>query len=172
MAEHPFPGTKLLEGIVEPAGYEDRRVVEMEAEIAELTDQVRQVTAERDQARRAGTQAVAALRRQLSPLYQALHAVFGELDRIVDDAPGGAGSTATSPAVDARTAAIYQSWKSRLAPQCGKIIDALLIQPGMTQSQLAIAIGTRRQNIPSLIFKLNQAGLISKTGNRYALKSL
>ena len=73
---------------------------------------------------------------------------------------------------DARTAAIWMSWKGRLGPQCGKVIDALLLQPEMNTTQLAIAIGTRRQNIPGLIYKLNQAGLLNKNGGRFSLKAL
>lgn len=107
--------------------------------------------------------ALSALRKQLSPLYLALQAVFGGLDAAGAD---------DSPAQDSRTAAIWASWKTRLGPQCGKIIEALLLQPDMNTTQLAIAIGTHRNNIPNLIFKLNKAGLLNKNGGRFSLKQL
>jgi hypothetical protein len=42
----------------------------------------------------------------------------------------------------------------------------------MNTTQLAIAIGKNRNAIPNLIYKLNQAGLITKAGGRFSLKEL
>lgn len=114
--------------------------------------------------------AVKNLRRQLSPLYTALQQVFGEIDVLVspEDAPG-----AVASGTDARVKAIWESWKGRLGPTCAKVIDALLLQPDMTNRQIAMAIGTGRiQTIYDAVAKMNKASLLSKNGDRYSLKAL
>lgn len=147
--------------------------VDDSAQDAALRDEIRRLRRELSDARaesatvrREAAASVAGLRRQLTPLYQALQAVFGELDTFAS------GESATTAAADPRQAAIWQQWKSRLGGQCAKVIDALLLQPDMNTTQLAIAIGTRRQNVPPLIYKMNQAGLINKNGGRFSLKAL
>lgn len=153
---------RLLEGSVEDE--RDTRIRELENDVRDLHRRLLAAEGSAAAARREAGHALGGIRKQLTPLYRALQAVFGELDAAgVDE--GGA-------APDSRTDAIWQSWKSRLGPQCGKIIDALLLQPDMNTTQLAIAIGTNRNNIPSLIFKLNKAGLINKSGGRFSMKSL
>lgn len=149
----------------------DGIVDDHDAEIHVLQDEVtrlrRELTIANGEIARAkgdSARAVSALRKQLTPLYRALQSVFGEMESVGDDAG--------VPVADSRTAAIWQSWKARLGPQCGKIIDALLLQPDMNTTQLAIAIGTHRNNIPNLIFKLNKAGLLNKSGGRFSLKQL
>lgn len=114
------------------------------------------------------------LRQQLGPLYRALQAIFGEIEAAgVEDVPMGTGAPSASAArSDARVTAVWESWKVRLGGQCAKVIDVLLTHGEMNTTQLAIAVGTRRQNIPNLIYKLNQAGLINKNGGRFSLKSL
>ena len=163
--------TKLLEGIVEVA---DPRIAELEAEVRQTRRELADARVEASRVREDAERALSMLRRQLSPLYRALQAVFGELDAagVIDDGGGLHGAASQAPSVDARTAAIWMSWKGRLGPQCGKVIDALLLQPEMNTTQLAIAIGTRRQNIPGLIYKLNQAGLLNKNGGKFSLKQL
>lgn len=71
-----------------------------------------------------------------------------------------------------REESVWESWKQRLGGQTAKVIDALLLHGEMNTTQIAIAIGTRRNNIPNLVFKLNQAGLINKNGGRFSLKQL
>lgn len=161
---------KLLQGIVEDVP--DPRLADLEAEVRQTRRELSDARLEAERAREDATRALSMLRRQLSPLYKALQAVFGELDAggVAEDS-GPVGVSAASP-VDARAGAIWASWKARLGPQCGKVIDALLLQPGMNTTQLAIAVGTRRQNIPGLIYKLNQAGLLDKNGGRFSLKQL
>lgn len=151
----------LLEGTVEDV---DDRATEIEALEDENAQLRAQVLAAADAAH-----ALRRLRAQLTPLYQALQAVFGELD-----AAGATAAPATAPAtaIDARVAPVWEAWKSRLGPSCAKVIDALLLHGAMNTTQLAIAVGTSRKPIPNLIYKLNQAGLISKDGGKFSLKTL
>lgn len=155
----------LLEGhVTEPV---DPRLVELEQELRTLRQEVAQAHAETRQARRDATHALGALRTQLGPLYRALQVVFGELDAAgVDESTLGPG-----PHTDARTTAVWHSWKSRMG-SAAKIIDALLLHGEMNTQQLAIATGYHRTTIPGLIHKLNKAGLLNKNGGRFSLKSL
>src|SRR5262245_30694911 len=164
--------TRLLEGeitVTPVVGRADSRVTELERENRQLKRDLHDAQLEAQRAREDADRALKELRRVLSPLYRALQQVFGELD-----AAGvtEAASAATARSGEPRVSAIWESWKARLGGQCAKVIDALMLQPGMNQTQIAIAIGTRRQNVPNLIFKMNKAGLIDKNGGRYSLKAL
>lgn len=136
----------------------------LQAEIVRLRRELAMANGEIARAKTDSARAVGALRTQLLPLYRALQSVFGEMEAIGDDSGG--------MPVDARTATIWATWKQRLGGQCAKVIDALLLQPGMNTTQLAIAIGTHRNNVPNLILKLNKAGLINKNGGCFSLKQL
>lgn len=117
--------------------------------------------------------AVSALRRQLTPLYRALQAVFGELD-----APGigdsrDAEAPSSPPAQDARVRAVWESWKSKLGGTVAKGIDALLLHGELDTAQLAIAAGLDKRTVTNtVVYKLNGAGLINKNGGRFSLKQL
>jgi hypothetical protein len=150
-------------------------------ELERLRRQMRQLERDRADAERAAERAredahraLSMLRQQLGPLYRALQAVFGELDAAgVGEVGRTSAAVETAPiGIDSRTAAVWEAWKQRLGGQCAKIIDVLLLHSEMNTTQLAIAIGTRRQNIPNLIYKLNQAGVINKNGGKFSLKSL
>lgn len=110
---------------------------------------------------------VARLRERLEPFYTLLQAIYGDIEEIGPSE--GAAGNGTSANVHSP---IWNSWKNKLGPQCAKVIDVLLTHREMNTTQLAIAVGTRRQNIPNLIYKLNQAGLINKNGGRFSLKDL
>ena len=110
------------------------------------------------------------------PLYRALQAVFGELDAagVTDDAPqrSPAAQANDAPATDARTKAVWESWKSRLPPACGKVIDALLLHGELNQAQLKVAARLGTSTVSDSVYKLNKAGLINKNGGRVSLKQL
>jgi len=156
------------------------RIDDLERQVAKLRGELSDARHELTRVRENTNRALTALRQQLSPLYRALQRLFGELeDAGVPDGPAAwsgpppAGTGATSAgAIDPRTAAIWETWKSRLGLGCAAVIDALLLQPNLNTTQLAIAIGKNRNTIPNLIYKLNQAGLIDKNGNRFSLKQL
>lgn len=154
---------RLLEGnIVDEPEADDR-----DEEIRRLTSELAATRAETQRARQESARAVGALRKQLAPLYRALQAVFGEMDDVwIEDAPA---SVAAGP--DARTVAVWNSWKSRMG-SAAKIIDALLLHGEMNTQQLAIATGYHRTTIPAMVHKLNKAGLLNKSGGRFSLKQL
>lgn len=140
---------------------------ELREKLDDVKEQLRQSRQETATAKRDAARAMSELRRQLGPLYKALQMVFGELDAAgVDDAPASSGS------VNARTTAVWENWKSKLPGRPAAIIDALMLHGEMNSTQLAIAIGIHRNNVPGLIFRLNKAGLIDKNGTKYSLKKL
>lgn len=142
---------------------------DLEDEIRELRAALATANATAAQAKRDIARALGPIRKQLLPLYQALQQVFGELD-----AAGVADSgNSAAPSQDARLKAIWDGWKARLGPTCAKVIDALLLQPEMTNRQIAMAIGTGRiQTIYDAVAKMNKASLLMKNGDRYSLKQL
>lgn len=159
---------RLIEGQVEPLPtLEEERIVELEAEVEELRNALTTAKAETRQAKAEATRALANLRRQLQPLYRALQGVFGELDAagIEDAAPPAAAS-------NPRVAAVWESWKSRLAPGCGKVIDALLVHGELNSAQIKVAARLGTSTVSDSIYKLNKAGLITKNGGRFSLKTL
>lgn len=166
---------RLLEGTVEP---DDTAAIRKE--MADLRSEVATVTLELHKERQKTvqmTRGVAELRRQLTPLYRALQALFMELDTTgVEDTPPAAGAnygTSTGPLPsDARVKAVWDSWKSRLGDGCAKVIDALQLHGPMNTQQLAVVTGYHRTTIPTYIYKLNKAGLLNKTGGLFSLKQI
>lgn len=101
---------------------------------------------------------VAELRTILSPLYQALGMVFGQIESMgVTSDPGSPDRSKNS--------SVWEAWKGRLSPLAGRFIDALLTQP-MTQTQLRIAAGCAKGSVPSTVSELHKAGLINKQGGK------
>lgn len=156
-------GAMVIHGIVEDA--RDQELAELRAENAELRADLQAAKDDGRRAKRDVDRAISALRTQLTPLYRALQAVFGEIDAAgVSDTP--------VHGVDARTAKIWDGWKEKLPGATARAIDALLLQREMSQQQLAIAVGISRQHASNIISKLNTTGLINKNGGRISLKSL
>jgi hypothetical protein len=160
---------RLLEGDVEPD--QTPIINELRDEVRHLRQDLALAKSETAAVKRDTARAVSELRRQLSPLYRALQAVFGELDAAgVEDT---ATTSADRAAGDPRKRAIWDSWKARLGPTCAKVIEALLLQPDMTNRQIAVAIGTGRiQTVYDAIAKMNKVSLLTKSGDRYSLKQL
>lgn len=161
---------KLLEGQIE-----DPQAMEIERLRGELrlarrdADDAR---LEADRAHEDANRALSMLRKQLNPLYRALQAVFGELDAAgVADAPETPASQGPSVAPDARVAAVWDAWKSKMGT-AAKIIDALQVHGELNTQQMAVVVGLHRTTIPALILKLNKAGLINKNAGRFSLKQL
>lgn len=156
---------KLIEGAIDVEPVDDSYEQELREERDALREELRRVRADLAEARRGTAHALGALRKQLNPLYRALQSVFGELDAVgLDDSQPAA--------MPSRTSAVWENWKSRMPGRPAQIIDALLLHGAMNSTQIAIAIGIHRNNVPPLIFKLNKAGLIDKNGTKYSLKQL
>jgi FtsZ-binding cell division protein ZapB len=154
----------------------DQEIESLKAENRRLQRAVTDAEVEAKRAREDANRALSMLRRQLSPLYRALQAVFGELDDAgVTDGPVPVHTAGAAPVAgeDARLKNIWDSWKERLGPTCAKVIDALLLQSEMTNRQIAVAIGTGRiQTVYDAVTKMNKVSLLTKNGDRYSLKQL
>lgn len=163
-----IPTRALIAGEVETDLHWDDVVnknrIELEEECARLraeNGELRRHIAEARGIIEGATQA----RRALAPLYEGMRRFFGDLDAFQD-------SPSAPPQQNDRVDRIWEGWKQRMGPECAKVIDALRERPGMNTTQVAIATGKSRNAIPGLIYKLNQAGLISKNGNCFTLKEL
>lgn len=153
--------------IYDPHGADASELSELRAANKELAAALRRANQDAAQARTESARALSALRKQLSPLYRALQGVFGELD-----SAGIAEDNAMPSASNPRTDAIWASWKSKFPGKPAMIIDALRLHREMNTSQIAIAIGSSRGNVPPMISKLNKAGLLQKNGVMFSLKEL
>ena len=129
-------------------------------QVEELREQLRQEKLKAVSVGRGVTQ----LREILSPMFNGLKMVFGEIDAMgVVDAPS---------APDSRVAAIWSDWKQKFPGHPSRAIDALLLHGSMTQGQLRIAVGCATGTISNVVSILNRAGLINKNGGKISLKEL
>jgi hypothetical protein len=140
------------------------QIAELRRQLADVQDALREERAKNAQ----GAAAVTELRRQLSPLYNGLRAVFGEMEAI------GMGEVAAQGGgIDPRKRAVWDAWKQRMPGIPSKIIDALLLHGALTQTQLRIHAQCARSSVPNAVMQLNRAGLINKdSGGRISLKEL
>lgn len=156
----------------------DPHDVEMDAlrmENRRLRRELSDAQVETERAREDANRALGALRRQLSPLYLAMQAVFGELDAAnITDAPSEAPRAAEARAseTDPRIKAVWDSWKSRLPPAAGKVIDALMLHGELSPVQLKVAGRMGTSTVSFALAKLNGAGLLTKNGGKYSLKQI
>ena len=107
---------------------------------------------------------VTELRAVLSPLYQALQHVFGEIDTM------GIGGTAA--ASTPKNKEVWENWKQKLGGNTAKAIDVLLFHGSMNRTQLRIQLGCATGTVVNVVTALNKAGLINKNGNKISLKDL
>lgn len=66
-------------------------------------------------------------------------------------------------------ASVYEAWKGRLPPACGKIIDALLVQP-LSSSQMVTYCKMHYNTVINSLTILRKNGLVEKDGNLHRLK--
>lgn len=164
---------RLLEGEIAPdrESNEPDVIASLHRENRDLRQELFIAKQEVTRARAEAAEAVAALRplqRQLAPLYKALQGVFGEIEHIV-----GADGASQGNGGDPRVVAVWASWKTKLGATVAKGIDALMVHGELDTQQLAIAAGLDKRTITNtVIYKLNQAGLINKNGGRFSLKAL
>lgn len=118
------------------------------------------------------------LREQFAEFSQRVGSALALLNKRVDAITKGmayaisetsSGDTASAPS---RNSAIWDSWKQRLGPTCGRFIDALLEHGSLNGTQLAIITKCGRQNVATYIHRLNKANLINKNGGLYSLKQI
>lgn len=104
------------------------------------------------------------LRGVLTPLYQALQHIFGEIGAM-DLADG-------SPPMRAHQSTAWELWQRKLPGLPAKAIEVLLAHGELNRTQLRIQLGCATRSITDVVYKLNQAGLINKNGGKISLKQL
>jgi hypothetical protein len=105
----------------------------------------------------------AKLKQQLSPLFEALKMVFGELQDVEATATISAGAASLVK---------WQSWKEKLPGRPAEFIDLLLLHNEMTGAQLQAAARCGKDTVYQTIAKLNKAQLLVKNGGKFSLKAL
>jgi hypothetical protein len=126
---------------------------ELREQIAELREEIESLRTEmRDE------------RRHLTAILQSGRVVFGG-PGAVNEAQSASGA----PAPPNRGA--WDAWKQQLPGRCGKIIDALLVQP-MTQTQLVGYCKMDRSTVSKMLTILSRNSLVDKDGNLNRLKRL
>lgn len=152
----------LLEG-----GEVDTRDADIERltnRVAELEDELDVARAEAKRATQQASRAMGNLRRQLTPLYQALQMVFGELDAV-----GGGDEAAPSQVGNPK----WDTIKARLAPRLRETVDLLLIQKSMRRKEIAAALRMDYTNCTkNVIGVLMRQGLLIENGQGVSLKEL
>lgn len=151
--------SETVKAVADP--YEE--IVRLRNEVTDLRHQLAASQEEARQAKGAAFVATSNLRKQLSPLYNALRQVFGELDAI-SPADNGA------PGVPPQSNAKWESWKQRMPGRPAEFIDLLLIHGTMTIRQFMAAAKCGEQSAYKVTSKLGQAGLIVNNGGRFSLK--
>jgi hypothetical protein len=102
-------------------------------------------------------------RDKIGSLLHSLRAVFGGGGEVASPSPSGSNQPIPK--------AVYDAWKERLPPSCGRVIDALLVQP-MGYNQLKSYCKASSSTIDAALSKLRANGLIEKDGNLNRLKRL
>jgi len=134
----------------------------------DLADEKLKTQEARNQSSKA-LRAQARLRQRLDPLYQAIRA-------IMEDLPESTGADAETAEIPGNTALVsgvaYAAWKNQLPNSCGKIIDALLIQP-LTQTQMATICKMNYYTARNAVIILRKNGLLEQEGGgMFRLKRL
>lgn len=141
-----------------------QRIEELESQLQDAEQRVR----EAQQKGLVASRATVEIRRQLSPLYSAMKALFGELDSFSEAAPE---QSASGPLSADR----YAPWKAKFRGKAADMIDALMkYEGGLNRRQLAKLSGMAYPSggFNDNIFKLHNAGLIEKNGDIIRLKRL
>ena len=108
----------------------------------------------------AGQRAIGMLRKELSGLYTALRAIFGEMD-----AAGAAETEGNPSGLSPR----WEVLKKRLGSRQAEIIDILQHGP-MTSSQISAALHWDIRTTQKHISAMKVAGFLSKNGNQFSLR--
>jgi hypothetical protein len=103
----------------------------------------------------------------LDPLHRALQALYGEIEAagIEDSSAPAAAAAPGQPIPETK----YAAWKQRLSPACGKIIDALLVQP-LTHSQMVVYCKMHFDTIGKALKIMKANALLEQDGKVYRLK--
>ena len=112
---------------------------------------------------------VASLQRMLRPLYTALGQIFGEVEAL------GLETDLSVERSSSKVQAVWDDWKTKLPPSCGKVIDALLMHGPMTQQQICVAARMSPNTLGGglgVLARLSKGGLIDRRDGKIALKKI
>ena len=146
----------------------DRKVRELQNELFQRNMQLNKVEEELRQERQktaAIESGVQQLRTVLSPLYQALQHMFGEIESM------GVGAS-SAVGIDPRKAAVWEDWKRKMPGLPAKFIDALMLHGELTQTQLRLHAKCAAGSVAGVVSQLWKNGLINKNGGKISLKEL
>lgn len=135
-----------------------RELYNRNRELAEVQEALRQERAKNAATERGAQQ----LREILSPMFNGLKMVFGEME--------GIGISSTVP--DSRVTAVWNDWKQKLGGHTAKAIDVLLLHGSMNRTQLRLHLRCATGTVVNVVAALNKAGLINKNGDQVSLKEL
>lgn len=155
--------------IINPVQDQQRRINELTQALEAADERGDRLEAElRTERRKNATmeKGVTELRTILSPLYQALGMVFGQIEAM--------GVIGSSPAASSapRNSAVWESWKQQLGGKTGAAIDVLLLHGEMSPAQLRIHLKCGNEYVYKVITKLANANLINRREGRISLKEL
>ena len=108
---------------------------------------------------------VSRLRTALTPLYQALQQIYGDIDAMEISPESGNG-------MDPRKAAVWEDWKRKMPGIPSRFIEALLLHGELTQTQLRLHAKCAQGSVAGVVSQLWKAGLINKNGGRISLKEI
>ena len=157
--------------ILSPLPDQTKRLRELEIETRQLREQLEDKEDElRRERRKTATmeQGIGRLREALTPVYNGLQLIFGEIE--ATGVTGGVSSGTATP--DSRVNAVWESWKQKLGGKQAEFITVLLTHGEMSAMQLKITTKSAKKTVYDTIFKLNKAGLIDKNGGKFSLKQL
>lgn len=143
-----------------------RKVSRLEGELSDAQDALQD-----ERKRSAGAfRSMARLKQSLNPFYQALQMIFGDLED-VDEVDSMSSRVRPGGTLQPPNAAAYTAWKQQLPPACGKIIDALLVQP-LSSSQLRTICKLGSTSIAVSLATLKNNKLVEKDGSLNRLRRL
>jgi len=162
------------------SGHIDAEVVDREAELGPLRDRIEELEAdlrkmrqERDKARAEGLaaiSAISALRDQLSGLYRAMKAIFGEIE-LVSPLAASVPVPENGAATPSPQAGRWTNLLNKLGGHRASFIQALVDFGPSTASQIRAAMGiTRMPTVYDTAHQLMKLGVVVKKGEAYALK--
>jgi hypothetical protein len=108
---------------------------------------------------------VSRLRSALTPLYQALQQIYGDIDAMEINPESGSG-------MDPRKAAVWEDWKRKMPGIPARFIEALMLHGELTQTQLRLHAKCAQGSVAGVVSQLWKAGLINKNGGKISLKEL
>lgn len=148
-----------------------QRLIRAEKLLAEETTRRRTAESDLEDAQRENrnlTEGMRRLRSSLTPLYDSLRLLFGDMEMmgVQDSAPTAPGGQ------PAAKSAVWESWKAKLPSGEAKAIDALLLHGKLNTPQVRIHVGCATRTAQNIVTALKSKGLIEGDGKGWSLKPL